>query len=230
MCFTRSPVHPLTLHHEMKVEVFSDISCPWCYIGRARFERALESFARGDAVEVVYRPYQLDPNAPAKAIPMYEYLERRFGPSGRQMAQRVIDNARNEGLTIDYERGLIANTLDAHRLLWLAEREYGPEVQSALAGSLFEAHFASGRDVGDAETLVELAARAGLDERRARDCLASGEGREEVRDEIDNARTLGITAVPTFIFDRKYAVQGAQPTSTFLQAFETVASENDAAG
>lgn len=214
----------------MKVEVFSDISCPWCYIGKARFERALETFAGVDSVEVVYRPYQLDPNAPTKAIPMYEYLERRFGPSGRQMAQRVIDNARNEGLTIDYERGLITNTLDAHRLLRLAELEYGPEVQAALAEALFQAHFANGKDVGDADTLVGLAARAGIDAQRARDYLASGEGREDVRAEIDNARKLGITAVPTFIFDRKYAVQGAQPSATFLQALQIAVRESETTG
>lgn len=209
----------------MKVEIYSDVACPWCYIGEARFERALAAFPGAEEVEVVYRPYQLDPAAPAEAEPMLEYLERRFGANARAMAGRVAENARGEGLVMDYDRGLAVNTLDAHRLLWLAEREHGPEVQRAVATGLFEAHFSRGSDVGDPEVLAGIAAAAGMDAGRVREYLASDEGAREVREEIAGAQRLGITAVPTFVFEEKYAVQGAQPTSAFLQALETVARE-----
>lgn len=214
----------------MKVEIYSDVACPWCYVGKARFERALGAFPGAAAVEVVYRPYQLDPAAPKQAVPMLEYLERRFGAGARAMAGRVVETARGEGLVMDFERGLAANTLDAHRLMRLAEREHGPETQRAVAERLFEAHFSGGRDVNDPEVLAEVAGAAGMDPRRAREYLASGEGEREVREEIAAAQRLGVTAVPTFVFDGRYAVQGAQPTSAFLQALETVAREGGANG
>ena len=212
----------------MKVEIYSDVACPWCYIGKERFQRALESFPGAEQVEVVYRPYQLDPAAPAPAVPMREYLERRFGARAGAMTERVVESAREEGIMMDYDRGLAANTLDAHRLLRLAEREHGAEVQRALKDELLRAHFSAGADVADAETLSRLAGAAGMDPERAREYLVSGEGRNEVTAEIEDARRLGITAVPTFVFDGKYAVQGAQPASAFLQALETVARESAA--
>lgn len=207
----------------MKVEIYSDVACPWCYIGRARFEEALGAFAAAEAVEVEYRPYQLDPGAPEEAVPMLEYLERRFGANARVMAERVTQNARGAGLELDYEHGLAVNTLDAHRLLWLAEREHGAEVQGEVAGSLFEAHFSAGRNIADPGVLAEIGAGAGMDPGRVRAFLASAEGVQEVREEIEEARRLGISAVPTFVFEGRYAVQGAQSVPAFLQALETVA-------
>lgn len=209
----------------MKVEIYSDVACPWCYIGEARFERALAAYPGAEDVEVVYRPYQLDPHAPTDAVPMLEYLERRFGASARAMADRVTENARGDGLVMDYDRGLAANTLAAHRLMDMAEREHGIKVQRQVAKRLFEAHFAEGKDIGDADALAELAADAGMDRDRVREYLASGEGTDEVRARIADAQGLGISAVPTFVFEGRYAVQGAQPASSFLQALETVARE-----
>lgn len=214
----------------MKIEIYSDVACPWCYIGKARFERALAAFPGADAVEVVYRPYQLDPQAPREAVPMFEYLERRFGPGGRRMADRVIQEAKGEGLEMDYDRGLAANTLDAHRLLRLAEREGGGQVQRAVAEALFRAHFSEGLDIADPEVLSGIAARAGMDAQRVRDYLQGGEGRAEVESEIEQARLLGITAVPTFVIDGAYAVQGAQPTATFLSVLEQLSREAAEAG
>ncbi len=208
----------------MKIEIYSDVACPWCYIGEARFNRALRAFG-AENVEVVYRPYQLDPGAPREAVPMLEYLERRFGGSARAMADRVTENARREDLVMDYDRGLAVNTLDAHRLLRLAEREHRPEVQHAVAEALFRAHFSEGRNIGDPAVLAEIAEAAGMDAEQVREHLASEEGTREVKQEIAQAQRLGITAVPTFVFQGKYAVQGAQPTSAFLQALEAVARE-----
>jgi predicted DsbA family dithiol-disulfide isomerase len=161
---------------------------------------------------------------------MLEYLERRFGAAARGMAGRVTENARDEGLVMDYDRGLAVNTLNAHRLLRLAEREHGPEVQRAVAEGLFEAHFSAGRDVGEPEVLAKIAAAAGMDAARVREYLASDKGSREVRQEIQEAQQVGITAVPTFVFEGRYAVQGAQPTSSFLQALEMVARETAGTG
>src|SRR5688572_13965192 len=109
----------------MKVEIWSDVACPWCYIGKRRFEAALASFAGAADVDVVYRPYQLDPGAPAKAYPLMERLAKKFGPQASAMAQRVTDAARSDGIDMRFSNALAANTLAAHRLLRLAEREYG---------------------------------------------------------------------------------------------------------
>lgn len=212
----------------MKVDIYSDVACPWCYVGKARFERALAAFV-GAPVEIRYRPFQLDPSAPKAAVPMLEYLHRRFGPRARAMADNMIATARAEGLVMDYERGLSVNTLDAHRLLRLAEHEYGADVQQALAARLFEAHFSEGRNVGDIDVLSTLAADAGMDEGRARAYLSSSEGMSEVVREISEAREFGITAVPTFVFDQKYAISGAQPTPVFQQALEEIARETASA-
>lgn len=212
----------------IKVEIYSDVACPWCYIGKARFEQALRAFPGADTVEVVYRPYQLDPGAPTEAEPMMAYLERRFGASARAMADRVMENARSNGLVMDYDRGLAANTLNAHRLMRLAEREHGRDVQGEVAARLFEAHFAEGRDVGSADVLTEIAQAAGMDASRVREYLASGHGTREVREDVEQAQRLGITAVPSFVLDGKYLVQGAQPMAVFLEALETVARESSA--
>lgn len=209
----------------MKVEIYSDVACPWCYIGKRRFERALDAFPQSAEVEVVYRPYQLDPGASTQAKPLLEHLAARFGPQASAMAGNVVQTARTEGIRMDFDRALSANTLTAHRLMRLAETEYGAEVQRAVAERLFQAYFSGGADVGDVSVLAEIGTKAGMDAERVRAYLASDEGTTEVRREIGDARRLGITAVPTFVFDGKYAVQGAQPPSAFLQALETVAAE-----
>jgi predicted DsbA family dithiol-disulfide isomerase len=214
----------------MKVEIYSDVVCPWCYIGERRFQRALAAFPGAGSVEVVYRAYQLDPGAPEEAVPVREYLRKRFGRPVDEMLRRVTENARGEGIEIDWDRALSVNTLTAHRLLRLAEREYGPAVQRALVEKLFASHFSLGGDVSDPELLAGLAESVGMDGARVRAYLASGEGLEETRAEIDRARDLGITAVPTFVFEGRWAVQGAQPASTFLQALEEVASQVAAEG
>jgi predicted DsbA family dithiol-disulfide isomerase len=209
----------------MKVDIYSDVACPWCYIGQARFERALGEFAGAEHIEVRYRPYQLDPRAPTSAEPMFDYLERRFGARGRAMAAHVIGIARGEGLEMDYDRGLSVNTLNAHRLLLLADREQGPTMQRALMRRLFEAHFAEGKDVGDPRLLAELAGEVGLDPDAVRNYLETDEGAGEVQVEIAAAQRLGVSAVPAYVFDDKYVVEGAQSTEVFLQALKAIADE-----
>lgn len=212
----------------MKVEIYSDVVCPWCYIGERRFGRALAAFGREGEVEVVFRPYQLDPAAPRTALPLAEYLGRRYGSRAGGMMAQAGAAAAGEGITIDWERALSANTFDAHRLLHLAEREHGPAVQRALARKLFELHFTRGGDVSDPERLVELARFVGMEPERVRAFLGSDEGVREVEAQLDAARRLGIRAVPTFVFDGRFAVEGAQPVSTFLRALEEAAAAEEA--
>ncbi|PYP76250.1 MAG: DsbA family oxidoreductase [Gemmatimonadetes bacterium] len=209
----------------MRVDIYSDVACPWCYIGQARFERALDDFPGKEHIEVRYRPYQLDPRAPMSAEPMYDYLERRFGARGRSMASHVIGIARGEGLEMDYDRGLSVNTLNAHRLLMLADREHGAAIQRALMRRLFDAHFSEGKDVGDPRVLAELAADVGMDPDPVRNYLETDEGAGEVHEAIAAAQRLGVSAVPSYVFDDKYLVEGAQPTELFLQALHTMAEE-----
>ena len=204
----------------MKVEIYSDVACPWCYIGQRRFQRALAALPLGNRVEVVYRSYQLDPTMPHDPVPMNEYLQRRFGARSEGMQQQVAEAARGEGIEIDFAGGVIVNTLTAHRLLRLAEQEYGVAVQRGLTEKLFEAHFERGQDISNHGVLSDLAAAVGTDVARVRDYLGSGEGLKETRAAIEAASALGVRAVPTFVFDGQHALEGAQPTSTFLQVIE----------
>ena len=208
----------------MRIEVYSDIACPWCYLGERRLERALKSFPGGDDVEVVFRPYQLDPSMSERAVPLMTHLEKKFGAHARAMTQRITEAGKEEGIDFDWGRALAANTLTAHRLLRLAEQEYGAEAQRSLAGKLFEAHFEEGGDVGDAGELTALAVEVGLDPKRVAAYLDSDEGLAETKAEIAAARDLGVTAVPTFAIDEQYAVQGAQPPEIFLSVLEQSAA------
>jgi predicted DsbA family dithiol-disulfide isomerase len=209
----------------IKVEIYSDIVCPWCYIGEHRFFQALSEFPQADQVEVVFRPFQLDPGAPPRGIPLAEYLERRYGSKSIAMMDRVGLVAAEEGISIDWDRALAGNTHTAHRLLRLAEEEYGAGVQLTLAQRLFALHFTHGGDVTDPEQLAAEASSVGMDSERTRAYLDSNEGVWELDEEFDRARAFGVTAVPTFVFDGRWAVQGAQRTSAFLQALERAVQE-----
>lgn len=212
----------------MTVEIYSDIACPWCYIGERRFARALSAFPQADRVEVVFRPFQLDPSLPHTPQPLKERLAEKFGPRLEAMLRRTASTAKQEGLDLRFDEAQAVNTLTAHRLLWWAEQDAGPDVQRALADKLFEAHFTHGENVAAPELLADLAADVGLDRERAHDYLASDAGTAEVQDAIAQAQRLGIRAVPTFVFNGASAVQGAQPTSTFLQVLEEIQQETAA--
>lgn len=207
----------------MKVEIYSDIACPWCYIGERRFARALADFPGADDVEIVFRSYQLDPDAPSEAVPHSEYMEKRFGHRGEGMHRQVDAAGAEEGIRFAWDKALAVNTRTAHRLLRLAEQEYGSEVQRALVERLFDLHFTRGGDLADSDQLVAEAVAVGIDGERARDYLDSGEGRQELEQALQAARDLGVRAVPTFVFDGKAAVEGAQPPARFLEALEEVA-------
>jgi predicted DsbA family dithiol-disulfide isomerase len=202
----------------MQVDIFADIICPWCYIGHKRFERALSQVPHVADAMVVYRPFQLDPNAPQSAISTLEYLTSRYGSRAASMTRHVGDIARAEGISMDFERALIVNTFAAHRVLRHALHDYGADVQHKLIVALFDAHFTQGLDVGDHEVLVRCAQHSGMDAERARAYLASDEGVAELREELREARAIGVSAVPTFVFNGETAIQGAQSPEIFVEA------------
>ncbi|NIH85787.1 DsbA family protein [Amycolatopsis granulosa] len=204
----------------MQVEIWSDVVCPWCYLGKRRFERALAAFEHRDQVEVVFRPFELDPGAPREPQPKAPLLAAKYGISEAEFAaneERLTRLAAADGLEYHLDGGLIGNTFDAHRVLHLA-RERG--LQEAVAERLFRAYFTEHRSVFDAESLAGLAAEAGLDGAEVRRVLAEGGYADEVRADIDQARALGANGVPFFVFDRRYAVSGAQPTETFATVLD----------
>nr|WP_027932693.1 DsbA family oxidoreductase [Amycolatopsis thermoflava] len=204
----------------MQVEIWSDVVCPWCYLGKRRFERALAGFEHRDQVEVTFRSFELDPRAPREPQPKAALIAAKYGISEAEFAaneERLTQLAAAEGLEYHLDGGVIGNTFDAHRVLHLA-RERG--LQDAVAERFFRAYFTERRSVFDADSLVELAAESGLDADEVRRVLADGAYADEVRADIDQARALGANGVPFFVFDRRYGVSGAQSTETFAAALD----------
>jgi predicted DsbA family dithiol-disulfide isomerase len=202
----------------MKIEIWSDVVCPWCYIGKRRLETALGEFEHADDVEVTWHSFQLNPDAPKTAVPTPEYLTSRFGPQAATMTGRVADLGRAEGLNLDFATSLTVNTLTAHRALhFAASQGLGDEAKERL----LRAHFSEGADVSDHETLAKLLAEVGVDADQTRAVLAGTQYATEVRDDIEEAERIGITGVPFFVIDRKYGISGAQPAEVFLQALRT---------
>ncbi|MCO5996622.1 DsbA family oxidoreductase [Actinoallomurus rhizosphaericola] len=203
----------------MNVEIFSDVVCPWCYLGRARFAAAAREF--GGEVNVTWRPYQLDPGASGGGL-MNDSLAEKFGGADRvaEAHARMRELMAAEGLPYAPEKALSANTRDAHRVIALAG-EAG--VQDAVVGRLFRAHHAEGRDLNDHGTLAELAAEAGMSGVAER--LAAGEGDAAVGAQLEVARTIGVTGVPFFVFEGTWAVSGAQSREFFGNALAEVAAK-----
>jgi predicted DsbA family dithiol-disulfide isomerase len=210
------------------VEIWSDVVCPWCYIGKRRFERAVSQLAGEIEVDVVYRPYQLDPTAsPGKSQPVFEAYSRKFGGPDRakEIIDRVTVTAAEDGLGFRMDRAVRANTLLAHRLLWWAEQPTTPVAQEAVKERLLQAYFVDGLDVGDPEVLADLAAELGVDRDEARDFLDGDAGRAEVRSDLERAADHGISAVPTFVVNGQWAIPGAQDTETFVKVLRRLSEK-----
>jgi predicted DsbA family dithiol-disulfide isomerase len=201
----------------MRIDIVSDAICPWCYIGKRRFERALLQLPAG-AVEVGWRPFQLNPDMPREGMERQEYLRLKFGAQGGGKTYQAVEAAgREEGIPFDFAAiKRTPNTLDAHRLIRYAE---GIGRQDEIVEAVFRAYFIDGLNIGDQDVLVSLAAALGVDEQAVRRYLASSEDEEQVRAEDDFARKIGIHGVPCFIIERKYAISGAQPPEAFIGAF-----------
>jgi predicted DsbA family dithiol-disulfide isomerase len=209
------------LVRSVRVEVWSDVVCPWCYIGKRRLEAALERFPHRDEVEVVWRSFQLDPSIPeGETHETLPALAAKYGRSVEEMRgtmRHVEETAAGEGLHYDLVHGISGNTLLAHELIHLAaERGLQGEVKERL----LHAHFEEGRSVFDVDSLAALAVEAGLDEAEVRAALADHRYRPAVLDDIRTARELGATGVPFFVVDRRYGAAGAQPADLLLQVLE----------
>ena len=205
----------------MKIEIWSDVACPWCYVGKRRFERALGEFPHGKDVEVVWRSFELDPSAPQRHEGRQaELLARKYGvPLDRAEAMNanMTAEAKKEGLDFHFERVLVGNTFDAHRLIHFANRN---GKRAEMVERLFRAYLTDGEALGDREVLVRLAADIGLDGEAARAALMSNAFADAVRADEERARTFGISGVPFFAIDEKYGVSGAQPSAALLEVLE----------
>jgi len=213
----------------MQVEIWSDIVCPWCYLGKRRFERALAGFEHRDQVQVVYRSFELDPAAPqGVTTPVLERLAANYGmsPEQAEQAQRQMEErAAADGLTFRMAGLRSGNTRDAHRLLQLA-KEAG--VQDELMERLQRGYFTDQESIFDHQSLARFATEAGLDADDVAAVLASGQYTDHVETDEEMARALGATGVPLFVIDRKYGISGAQPEETIASVLERAWRESAA--
>jgi len=211
----------------LTIDVVSDIMCPWCYIGKKRLEAALDEVGSEMNVEIRWRPYQLDPTLPKEGKDRKQYMEDKFG--GPEGAEKAYANVRAAGAEENIpfafdDIPVSANTLDAHRLIrWAGS--LGPVAQDTAVDALFKAYFEEGKNIGDDAVLIEAGRQAGLETEVVERLLAGEADRDTVSAEIDQARQMGVTGVPCFIIDMKYAVVGAQPAEALADAMRKVALE-----
>jgi protein disulfide-isomerase len=207
----------------MKIEIWSDIMCPFCYIGKRHLEAALSKFP-DEQFEIEWKSFQLDPAiVPQPGKNVYEYLAERKGMSveeSKQMHSRVVARAAEVGLDYRFEKAVISNSFKSHRLIQLAKTK---GLGDAMEETFFKAYFTEGKDLNDDAALMELCVGIGLNALDVKDVL-SDETRfaEAVRDDISEAQQIGVRGVPFFVFDRKYAVSGAQPIEQFEETIQTV--------
>ena len=210
----------------MKVEIWSDFACPFCYIGKVHFETALAQFEHRDEVDVVYRSFELDPQAPLTIEEdIHTLMAKKYGMTrDRAMAlnHNIVEMAKEAGLTFAMDSMILTNTFDAHRLAQYATQN---GKMDEMAKTLFQAYFTDSRHLGDRATLLELAASIGLSHEDVDAVLAKDDYASAVREDERVASELGISGVPFFVIDRKYGISGAQPAGTFLEALESMWKE-----
>lgn len=205
----------------MKIEIWSDVMCPFCYIGKRNFESALEQFADKNHIEVVWKSFQLDPEIPEVADESYlNYLVKRKGMSADQvkgMLDNVTNSARQVGLEYNFEKSVMVNSLKAHKLLQFANKKgLGDEMEERL----FRAFFTEGKNIADLAELTRLGKEVGLDEKELQTAFTDDNYAYLVSQDIAEARQIGVRGVPFFAFDRKQAISGAQPPQAFLETLE----------
>jgi predicted DsbA family dithiol-disulfide isomerase len=204
--------------NSISIEIYSDVVCPWCYVGKRRLERALRQ-TPGIATQVTWRPFQLNPTMPHEGRDRRAYLEAKFGSldAFSRLEEQVRAAGVSEGIAFAFDRiGKTPNTFLAHRLIWIAGQQGR---QEAVVEALFKGYFEEGADVGSASALVDLAASAGIDAERL---LLGDEGARAVRDEEAAGHALGIRAVPYFVLNNTYGISGAQPAETLVGAIQHV--------
>jgi predicted DsbA family dithiol-disulfide isomerase len=207
----------------MKIEIWSDIMCPFCYIGKRQLEAALAEFPN-DKFEIEWKSFQLDPSiTPQSGKDVYAFLAERKGISVEQsveMHKGVVERAKSVGLDYHFDKAIISNSLKAHRIIQLAKtKSAGDEMEEIF----FKAYFTNGCDLNDDSTLIELALQAGLNKEDVQEVVQNENlFLKEVRADIDEAQEIGVQGVPFFVFNRKYAISGAQPVEAFVQTITEV--------
>lgn len=205
----------------MEVKIWSDVRCPFCYIGKRKFEAALEKFEYKDKVRVTWKSFQLDPGLETRPeVDIIEYFVQTKGVSteqARQMLNGATQMAKEVGLDFHLENSVLANSFKAHRLIQMAKaKDLGDQIEEAL----FKAHFEEAQNIDDPEVLVAVATSVGMSESEVRDMLQSDAFSYEVKQDEMEARNIGVRGVPFFVFDDRYAVSGAQAVEAFLQTLE----------
>lgn len=212
----------------MQIEVWADVVCPWCYVGKRRLQSALEQRGLSDEVEIVHRAFQLDPTASTVTEPTVDHLATKYGVTRQQaldMMSNVTEVAAAEGLDYHLELCMTGNTRDAHRLaLWAQEAD--PAMAQRLLEAMYSTYFEQGRGVFSTDDLVALAAEVGLDAAAARDMLAGTAYVDQVVQDQELARAFGAQGVPFFVIDRAYGISGAQPVEAFLSALDQARAAN----
>jgi protein disulfide-isomerase len=208
------------------IDIWSDIVCPFCYIGKRHFEEAVERTGLKENIKVVWHSFELAPDAETKpGSSIYEELAKRKGWSleqSKQIHQQMEQRAKESGLEYNFGKTIPANSFKAHRLLHLANKQ---RVQNEVKELLLQGYFTNGKNIDDEETLIKIGEDAGLHEGDIREAMNSNSIEKEVREDIENARKLGIQGVPFFVLNQKYAISGAQPVETFIEGLEKVKSE-----
>lgn len=210
----------------MKIEIWSDVVCPFCYIGKRKMEKALQKFPFKEKVEIEWKSFQLNPDQQTKlGVSTFEDLSKSKGWSmeqTKQITSQVVGMAKAEGLTFDFDKAVVANTKNAHRLIHLA-KEFG--VQDAMKERLLKAYFTDGLNVDDTDTLIQLGKEVGVPEEKIKPMLESNQYEEAVDQDSYESRQIGVRGVPFFVLDRKFGISGAQPDEVFDQTLEKAWAE-----
>lgn len=210
---------------KLSVEIWSDVICPWCYIGQRRLEQARWLLAGRHELEVAWLPFELNPEMPPQGVDRRAYRSAKFGSWERsqELGASTVQAGAQDGVRFDYARMTrTPNTLDAHRLIWLAGSD---QLQDAVVARLFRGYFLEARDVGDRSVLAPIGAEAGLDRTAVMRALIGQDGIAEVRHEQQRAHAVGLSGVPFLLFEGRWAVSGAQPPETLVQVVDEVASK-----
>ena len=204
----------------MQIEIYSDVVCPWCFVGKRRLERALETAGYAQQAHIAWRPFQLNPTMPKNGMDRRVYLDAKFGgaEARRAMEERVAKAGETDGLVFAFDRiERTPNTFDAHRLIWFAGQQ---GCQDEVAEALFRSYFTNGREIGSLNSLAEIASDCGLGREEVERFLASDRAVQEVQTEEATGHRLGIRGVPYFILNGSTSTSGAQPPDIFLSAFQ----------
>jgi len=214
------------MENKLKIQIWSDIMCPFCYIGKRRIEEALSLFEHKDAVEIEWKSFELDVTFIASAEDsLVEHLAEKYRKDidwAQTMLDNMTQNAKSAGLDFHFEKAVLANSHHAHRLLHLAKKHH---LANELEELLFKAYLTEGKDLNNQNTLTELGIEVGLEAKAVAQVLHSDDYSKEVKQDIQEANTIGVKGVPFFVFDNKYAISGAQPATAFLQTLEKVWKE-----